>query len=232
MEKTNKKKKKKRVIKGPALRIIVVLELLGLVLLVILASQLISLNSDKDVIYADSQYVDDISYTDGRLTVNNVDVSIPFNEKTTYNISYGWGKNDKKYPTIPQSVTASYDTKKDESKFDICLYRDSLTDTKDIPSGKKTSNWFADWKTIEDESSKQAPKDSGNIKGFMISTTGNSSDSPYYSDSFYFAVRTDEGISVYVLEGILYDKKYQKEFNKVLESAITSIHIASKERAS
>ena len=201
--------------------LLVLVELVLVLFLAVILTQHISINSDEPSL--GPAFTDEISCSDGQLTVNTVSVSVPNDGGVSYSISYDWGKDDKDYPTTPKVAIASYPSDSGNPKYDITLYRDSFTPAKKVPAGKKPSNWFSDWKKVNDEYSKQAPKKYGDINGFEISTVGNDPEGSFESTSFYFAVRTKEGVSVYVIEGLLYDKEAEKEFNKVLEDAITSI---------
>lgn len=203
--------------------LLILVELILVLFLAVILSQHISLNSDEPGQRADSGFVDEISCSDGQLTVNTVSVKVPADGGVSYSISYDWGKDDKEYPTVPKAAIASYPAEGGDLKYDISLYRESFTPSKKVPEGKNPSNWFADWKTVNNEYSKQGPKKSGDINGFMISTVGNDPEGAYESSSFYFAVGTKEGVSVYVVEGLLYDKAAEKEFSKVIEDVIKSV---------
>ena len=201
--------------------LLVLVELILVLLLAVILSQHISINSGGSS--SDSDFTDEISCADGELNVNTVSVSVPTDAGVSYSISYDWGKDDKDFPTVPKVAIASYRSDSGDLKYDISLYRESFTPAKKIPEGKKPSNWFDDWKTVNDENSKQEPKKSGDINGFLVSTVGNEPEGAYETTSFYFAVRTRDGVSVYVAEGLLYDKAAEKEFNKVMEDVIASI---------
>lgn len=201
--------------------LLVLVELILVLFLAVILTQHISLNSGGPT--SDSGFVDEISCADGQLSVNTVSVSVPAESGVSYSISYDWGKDDKDYPTVPKVAIASYHSDTGELKYDISLCRDSFTPAKKVPAGKKPSNWFSDWKNVDDGNSKQEPKKSGDINGFLITTVGNEPEGAYETTEFYFAVRTKEGISVYVAEGLLYDKEYEKEFNKAMEDVIASV---------
>lgn len=214
--------------KRPTLFIIIAMELLLAVLFILLISQSVNINTDNSVIYADSDYIDEISYSDGLLIANNVHVQIPNEDYITYGISYAWGEDDDQYPTVPQTVNASFSDKEGEtSKFDLVLYRESFTPTDDL-EGKNALNWFNGWEPIDNEMSKQEPRKSGDINGFQISTIGCNSDSAYDTSSFYFPIQDNDGVSVYVLEGLLYDRSSVDDFTKVMDEAIASIQINNK----
>jgi len=201
--------------------LLVLVELILVLFLAVILTQHISLNSGDPT--SDSGFVDEISCADGQLSVNTVSVSVPAEGGVSYSISYDWGKDDKDYPTVPKVAIASYHSDTGDLKYDISLYRDSFTPAKKVPSGKKPSNWFSEWKSVNDGNSKQKPMKSGDINGFLITTVGNEPEGAYETTEFYFAVRTKEGVSVYVAEGLLYDKAAEKEFNKVMEDVIASI---------
>ena len=201
--------------------LLVLIELILVLFLAVILTQHISLNSGDPT--SDSGFVDEISCADGQLSVNTVSVSVPTEGGVSYSISYDWGKDDKDYPTVPKVAIASYHSDTGDLKYDISLYRDSFTPAKKVPAGKKPSNWFSDWKSVNDGNSKQEPKKSGDINGFLITTVGNEPEGAYETTEFYFAVRTKDGVSVYVAEGLLYDKEYEKEFNQVMEDVISSV---------
>ena len=190
-----------------------------------------SSSSDKKESAVDSasDQVDKISCADGTLKVNNVSVTVP-KENATYTISYTWGKDDKDQPTIPHAGTASYYNKDGKLLYDVTLYRDSFTKTKDIPEGKDASNWFSDWSTDDSENNLHKPMDSGSIHGFLLSSTedseGDSAGSTYSSTSYYFAVQDKKGLSIYVLEGILYDNASKDTYNELMDDCIKSIKVS------
>jgi hypothetical protein len=188
-----------------------------------------SSNTEDSVEDSGSDPVDKISCADGTLKVNNVSVTVP-KENATYTISYTWGKDDKDQPTIPHAGTASYYNKDGKLLYDITLYRDSFTKTKDIPEGKDATNWFSDWSTDDSENNLHKPMDSGSIHGFLLSSTedaaGDSTGSTYSSTSYYFAVQDKKGLSIYVLEGILYDNASKDTYNKLMDDCIKSIKVS------
>lgn len=226
-----KKKRKSRFSKR-AIVIMVLVECLVLAGAVFLFTHRdIFSKSKNDVVYSDPDQVDEITCADGTLNVNNVSVSVP-EENATYNISYTWGKKDEDYPTVPHSVTSSYYDKDGKLLYDISLYRDSLTKPSDIPEGKDASNWFSDWSTDDSEANLHTPKDSGKLHGFLVSTIENtgedSSGVTYGSTTYYFAIQDKEGLSLYVLEGILYDKASLETYRKVMDDCINSIKVSKK----
>ena len=117
--KIQKKRKKRRISKRSKLLIILCYELIVGVIMLNIFLNSISLNSSEEIQYADQSGVDDIRYEENTLIVNNVNVTVPPDENVSYNISYSWGKNDKKYPTVPRSITASYKSKNDTELCDL-----------------------------------------------------------------------------------------------------------------
>ena len=214
--------------------IILLIEALVLVEVFHLLSMSVSLNSDDTIQYAGTDYEDTINYQDGALTVNDVSVSVPHNSSVTYNIAYSWGREDTEYPTVPHSVTAVYKGEDEKPMYDITLYRDSYIPAKEIPKGKDAKNWFSDWETVDNEDIKQQAKDSKDVHGFMIDTLGDGSDqgpaSDYETSTYYFATQTKKGLSVYILEGILYDKEHLDEFRKTFDDSINSITIKKQKK--
>ena len=76
---------------------------------------------------------------------------------------------------------------------------------------------------------------SGSINGFYIfpqppSDSGAASD--YNDFSYYFAIKDDEGISTYVIEGVCLDPEYDDEFRSVMDKCIHSISIDSEDKDS
>ena len=114
-----------------------------------------------------------------------------------------------------------------EKLYSISLYRNDTTPKKKVSKGKKVSNWFDDWKTSNEGPIIQTPLKSGNINGFYIfpqqPADGTASD--YNDFSYYFAVKDDEGISVYVIEGVCIDPERDTEFRNIMDNCIHSISI-------
>ena len=228
--KKKKKRRKLRLSKG-TIFIAVLAECMLLIIAIFVFTHSVSLNSDDDVVYSDPNQVDVITCADGTLNVNNVSVSVP-PENATYNISYTWGRKDEDYPTVPHSVTSSYYGKDGNLMYDISLYRESLTKPADIPEGKDASNWFTDWATDDSETNLHKPMDSGSIHGFLVSSVEDieegATGTTYGSTSYYFALQDEEGLSIYVLESILYDKASLEAYRKVMDDSIKSIKVSQK----
>lgn len=228
--KKKKKRKKFRLSKGTVF-IAVLAECMLLIIAIFVFTHSVSLNSDDDVVYSDPNQVDVITCADGTLNVNSVSVSVP-PENATYNISYTWGRKDEDYPTVPHSVTSSYYGKDGNLMYDISLYRESLTKPADIPEGKDASNWFTDWATDDSETNLHKPLDSGSIHGFLVSSVEDieegATGTTYGSTSYYFALQDEEGLSIYVLESILYDKASLEAYRKVMDDSIKSIKVSQK----
>jgi hypothetical protein len=228
--KKKKKRRKLRLSKG-TIFIAVLAECMLLIIAIFVFTHSVSLNSDDDVVYSDPNQVDVITCADGTLNVNNVSVSVP-PENATYNISYTWGRKDEDYPTVPHSVTSSYYGKDGNLMYDISLYRESLTKPADIPQGKDASNWFTDWATDDSETNLHKPMDSGSIHGFLVSSVEDieegATGTTYGSTSYYFALQDEEGLSIYVLESILYDKASLEAYRKVMDDCIKSIKVSQK----
>lgn len=221
-----KKKSSFRLNKRPLL-IILAAEIVLAFILVVLLSQLIALNPNKDILYTNKPFEDVISCDEGVLIVNSVSVTVPTNHDVTYNISYTWGKDDTDYPTIPQSITATYNENPEAPLYNITLYRESFTPFAEVSKGKDASNWFSDWTVLNDENVKHEPKIASNLKGFLITTTypdpEQSPDSISESYSFYFVITGKNGYSVYVLDGLLYESSFSNEFKQVMDNSTQSI---------
>lgn len=176
--------------------------------------------------------VDDISCTDGNLIVNGVNVEVPTDKNVAYNVAYSWGEADTDYPTVPHSITATYHGEEDAQLYDISLYRDSFTPTAEIPEGKNAENWFSDWKVVEEGDVIQSTRDTSEVHGFLITANQDHNkneedqESPSYPTStYYFTVQTADGISVYILEGILYDPASDEDFRAVFSKSLESISV-------
>ena len=189
----------------------------------------VSLNRNDDMVYTDPAQVDHITCSDGRLFVNDVSADVSTEGNVSYNISYTWGSEDADFPSVPRAVTASYRSDENEPLYDISLYRDSFTPNSKIAEGKTVDNWFDDWEVTEDDNSTHQPLQEGDLHGFRITSNEDSkkasSGSIYTSSSFYFAVQEEDGMSVYVLEGILYDPGSLEECDKTISESIRSITI-------
>ena len=204
-------------LKRKGLLIIIWHEILVGVILFILLIHSVSLNATDKIKYADEASADQISCSDGALIVNDVTVLVPTDGNVKYNIAYSWGKDDRKYPTDDDNIL-----------YDLTLYKDSFTPADKLKPGQNVSTWFRSWITGDDGKVKREQKDVGNIHGFLISTTGSSDEgegSIYESSTYYFAVHTPDGITVYILEGNLYDRDSQKAMQAAMKSAMESISI-------
>lgn len=226
--------KKKFTLKKPKLTkgtvfIIVLAECMLLIIALVVFSRSVSLNRDDDVAYADPTQVDAISCIDGELNVNNVSVGVPKDNNVSYAISYTWGPEDKDYPSVPHAVTASYFDEDNNPTYDISLYRSDVVTGKKIPKGKDANNWFSDWATDDTPTNLHTPKDAGSLHGFLVSSREeiqkDDSGKTYGSSSYYFALQSPEGVSIYILEGILYDKASVNAFDTVMEDCINAIKI-------
>ncbi len=231
--KPEKKAKKKKLLPKYLPRktaaIIVLIELVMLVVCIPVFLRSVSLNRNDDMVYTDPAQVDHITCSDGRLFVNDVCADVPTEGNVSYNISYTWGSEDTDFPSVPRAVTASYRSVENEPLYDISLYRDSFTPNSEIADGKTADNWFDDWEVTEGDDSTHQPLQEGDLHGFRITSNEDSkkasSGSIYTSSSFYFAVQEEDGMSVYVLEGILYDPGSLEECDKTISESIRSITI-------
>lgn len=231
--KPEKKAKKKKLLPKYLPRktaaIIVLIELVMLVVCIPVFLRSVSLNRNDDMVYTDPAQVDHITCSDGRLFVNDVSADVSTEGNVSYNISYTWGSEDEDFPSVPRAVTASYRSDENEPLYDISLYRDSFTPNSKIADGKTVDNWFDDWEVTEDDDSTHQPLQEGDLHGFRITSNEDSkkanSGSIYTTSSFYFAVQEEDGVSVYVLEGILYDPGSLEECDTALSGSIRSITI-------
>lgn len=224
--KERSKELKIRLKKKPLVAIILI-ELLLFVILLGVASNKVSLNHSDEITYADDSRQDVISCSDGELLVNNVAISVPQDKEPTYNISYSWAKTDTDYPSVPKSITALYKDAKGNSIYDISLYRESFTPSSNVPTGKTADTWFDDWDVTDDPTIKKSPLTAGSVKGFSITNLedGKDGSTPYLTDSFYFAVNEKDGVSIYVIEGILYNSDLKDKFIDIMRSSTNSIVI-------
>ena len=207
-----------------AMRIILVCEVLILLVAANMISQSVSLNDDDERITVDSSRTSDIKCVDGGLIVNDVKAEVPSGTDVTYNIAYSWGEDDTDYPTVPYAATASFAGEGGGTAYDISLYMDSSYGKADVPKGKTVDNWFDDWNASDSASgsSTQQPATAGNLNGFLISSdsTGDGSTSVR---TFYFAKKFNDGIAVYILEGILYDEGSREAFESVYKECMESL---------
>ena len=230
--KAKKKKNRKRFKISKRSKLIIVLcyeFVLGMVMLNILFDS-VSLNTSEEIQYADQSGVDDIRCEEHTLIVNDVSVAVPPNENVSYNISYSWGEKDKKYPTIPRSITASYKNTKNVELYDISLYKESFTPKEKLKMGENEANWFNSWRTGKDGKSMRELKDTKNVHGFLIDTKDSDDEALVYENiTYYFTVPSSDGVAVYVLESNLYNKKAQSQMQKAMNSAMNSIKTKAKE---
>jgi|GEM_PF-6095323 len=201
----------------------------GLAILIVavgMISHLLSLKGGSDAAPSGSDKSDMITYTEGTLTINNVSVDVP-TENATYNIAYDYGQGDEEYPSVPYSANAIYFDKDGKSMYDISLYKDSFTRKADIPEGKDASNWFSDWATDDSEANRRTQKDTGSLHGFLVYNAEDGAEgeagATYGRVIYYFALQDEDGLCVYALEGILYDKDSLNDFRKVMDDSINSI---------
>lgn len=227
--KKNKNKKKRRGISKGFVYLIVLFECMVLVVALVIFSHSVSINRNDKLAYNDPAQVDEISCYDGTLNVNNVSVTVPAEKNVTYKKSYTWSPEDKEYPTIPHAVTAAYYNDEGTLLYDISLYRESFTKKADIPKKKNAANWFSDWKTVSDDNSSQEAKDIGDIHGFLITTKEKIEEgdtgTTYAGTTYYFTSQDENGLSVYILEGILYDAESLDAYNVAINNAMTSLTI-------
>ena len=123
----------------------------------------------------------------------------------------------------------------DAEQEDAEAYRNETTPSKEIPKGKKVENWFDDWTVVNEGDVLQVPLKSGSINGFYIfpqPPSDNGAASDYNDFSYYFAIKDDEGISTYVIEGVCLDPEYDDEFRSVMDKCIHSISIDSEDKDS
>lgn len=223
-------------LKKITLILILLTEFILILLLLTTVMRSAVLNRNDRIIFADNSHKDDISCADGKLTVNNVSANVPSTDNASYSISYSWAESDTDYPSIPRAALVSYNDKSSHLLYEISLYRDSFIPRREIPKGKNSSNWFDDWERSDskDESIKQMPYKTDKINGFLVSAVNTNSDkaSSYSVSSYYFATEDKKGISIYILEGVLYREGDKKKFEKVMENSFASIQInQTKQRA-
>ena len=208
-----------------AMRILLLLEILFLSLVVLVFTRSVSLNKDDRILPADAGTKDTVSCMDGSLTVNNITTKVPSKGNVVYNIAYSWGKNDTDHPSAPHAAVATYSNDSGRSLFELSLYRDSYTPKRKVPKGKNAANWFEGWEQKNDENYKSSALKTGVFSGFLISGVekGAESSSSYSTSTYYFATETKKGVSVYVLEGVLYDPASSELFKKSFDYARTSL---------
>ena len=208
----------------PSKRLLLIAVLAGLILVPVALNQIamnVTLNSDDPIQY--SEHVDEVSASKGSLIVNDVTVAVPSDGSEEYSISYAWSEEDEEYPSVPHAITAVYSDKDGNKTHSISLYRSETVRKDEIESGKTVSNWFDDWKTVSEGKVRQQPMKSGSISGFYIYPEDASAD--YNDYSYYFAVQDAEGISTYVIEGILIEDEADVDLSKIMDSCIKSIRI-------
>ena len=208
-----------------AMRILLLLEILFLSLVVLVFTRSVSLNKDDRILPADAGTKDTVSCMDGSLTVNNITTKVPSKGNVVYNIAYSWGKNDTDHPSVPHAAVATYSNDSGRSLFELSLYRDSYTPKRKIPKGKNAANWFEGWEQKNGENYKSSALKTGVFSGFLISgiEKGAESSSSYSTSTYYFATETKKGVSVYVLEGVLYDPASSELFQKSFDYARASL---------
>ena len=233
-QKKPKTKKKLKVpsVKNPSkkfLRILLAAEVIFLALLVLVFTRSVSLNRHDDIKYADDIQKDSVTVEDGILTVNNITAKVPSKGNVEYNIAYAWGKEDTDHPSVPHAAVASYSNDAGRTLFELSLYRDSFTPAEELPEGKNASNWFKDWKEQDDGNYRSEAVKDGTFNGFLITSVNSDNDSSSYSTStFYFTTQTKKGVSVYVLEGVLYDQVASELFQKSFDYSRKSLALANK----
>jgi len=190
-----------------------------------------AINTDDPITYADEDSSDDVSCTTGSLIVNRVSVAVPTDGNEVYSISYTWSEEDTDYPSVPYASVVSYPGGDGVPDYEIYLYRNDTTKKKDLPSGKTGDNWFDDWDTTESDGIIQEPLSSGKINGFYIHPDGSAGDEDNpdrvgnITRTYYFTVSGKKSVSVYVLEGICYDRERDEEFRQIFEEAISNIKV-------
>ena len=111
----------------------------------------------------------------------------------------------------------------------LTLYRQDTIAEQDIPEGKDEKTWFDDWNTATENGISQQLLKAGDIQGFYISPdrtkTKSSDDSGYDNYTYYFAVKSDKDIQIYVLEGVCEDETAAKELADVMQKSIQSIKV-------
>ncbi len=211
--------------------LVLICEVLILLLAINLISQSVVLNKNDDKVIDESRLSDEVQCTEGMLSINTVSVEVQSDSNVAYNIAYAWGPDDTDYPSIPHAAIASFTTDNDAVAYDISLYKDSFVPKADIPEGKNADNWFDDWNETGDadeaSANRQERVKAGDISGFLISSgeqdTGGAETSVYSVKTFYFAQKQKDGLSVYILEGILYSPDKQEAFEESFGQCMASI---------
>ena len=130
---------------------------------------------------------------------------------------------------MPHAITAVYTDDIGNQIFSISLYRNESYGKDEMPEGKTVSNWFDDWAVTDDGAISQKPLKTGSLNGFYISPVIDEEDTeavPEYNDySYYFSVAERKGVSIYVLEGVVLDERYAREFPDIMEGCIRRITI-------
>lgn len=214
----------------PSKRLLLIAVLAGLILVPVALNQIamnVTLNSDDPIQY--SEHVDEVSASKGSLIVNDVTVEVPTDGSEEYSISYAWAEDDEEYPSVPHAITAVYKDKDGNSTHSISLYRSETVPAAELESGKTVSSWFDDWKTVSEGKVKQEPLKTGKINGFYIYPEEASSD--YGNYSYYFAVQEEDGISTYVIEGILLEDGKDVDLKAIMDACIKSIRIKKPDTA-
>ena len=222
--------------KGSRTRRFLLLIIFVLIILLVFAVNQISLNvtlnSDDPIQY--SEQTDDISALEGVLKVNNVSVPVPADGSEEYSISYAWAEEDDKYPSVPQAITAVYKGEEDVKLYTISLYRSETIKKKALPKGKNADNWFDDWEVVSEGDVLQRPLKSGSVNGFyiypQINEDGTGTVSDYNDYSYYFSVKNNGGVSIYVLEGVCLDESSVPAFYGIMDKCIKSIKVKTEKK--
>ena len=228
----SKKKKASKGRKRPPKAVQFAIILVGLFLLAFAFNKVYMsarINTDDPIVY--STPVDEISCSEGTLTVNNVSISVPSDGTEEYDISYSWAEEDEQYPSVPHAINVTYSDGEGNKIYSISFYRNDTVLAADVESGKTAENWFDDWKTYTKGDVRQEPLQAGDIHGFYIyPAPAESADEQNYNDySYYFAVEGPEGISTYVIEGICIDPEQTAGFPQIMDACIKSITISEPE---
>ena len=209
-----------------SLRIMLIVIIVGLILLPLALNRVFlsaELNSDDPIHYTDP--IDDISCTDDALIVNNIKAAVPVEGRPEFSISYSWSEEDSDYPSVPHAISANYNDSEGNRLYGITLYRNETVPAADIPLGTNASNWFDSWKSETDAEICQVPVNTEHVSGFYI-YPNEAAESDYNNYSYYFAVESAEGISIYVLEGVCLDPESSDVFRGIMDECIHSIQIS------
>ena len=203
---------------------------IGIVLIFLainMISMMVTINSNAPIQY--SEATDNISCVDGTLIVNKARVTVPTDGSEEYRITYAWGEEDEKYPSVPHAITVTYPDKEGGTAYSLSLYRNETILKDAIPSGKTADNWFDDWNVTPEEGINQSPLKTEKVNGFYISPTSpveaDEVNQEYSNYSYYFAVQEDLGVSIYVLEGIPLSEEGGKQLASIMDTCINSIRI-------